>query len=397
MEMVEKYQILEPLSSMVELALLNFEKEDPKIIIKNHGINIDNPSNRYIPQSISRFIGGDSKEDIFILYSMIVNYIDWFIINNYNDKFEIYKNIALYAVSGLRRLQKTYRYGIVVLALQYYIVLIMKAISDIQTKRRKTERRRSRMKEGRGPEDDVEDENDDEEDDMDEEPEKNPPTDNESGFDSVMTGSDDDSSEEESVPVTFGDVGEYPEGMIQEAMPSYYDGYLTTDNNQLLTASSEDLIRNKSSKSIKSSESVKSSKSSKSHKSKKSTKGNKKIKKKLEDVQRSTDNIPNFMGDSMFMNENTIADTDSLGLWTLTMKDTFSIVDTTKIKEIWTSSDVDNMYQMLSDCFEEVNEYHFSPKCDAFVAAKINALMEVLKGKDATFSTIIKNSYGRAM
>jgi len=130
--MNEKYQILEPLSSMVELALINFSKEEPKIIIKNHGINLDTPNDRYIPQSISRFFSGDSKEDIFILNSMIVNYIKWFIIDNHNDKFDIYRDIALCAVSGMRKLQHTYKTGNVVLALQYYIVLIMKSISDIE-------------------------------------------------------------------------------------------------------------------------------------------------------------------------------------------------------------------------------------------------------------------------
>jgi len=308
MDMTRKYQILEPLSSMVELALLNFAGDNPKINIKNHGINIDNPGSGYIPQSVSRFMSGDSKEDIFILNLMVVNYVDWFIINNYNGKFEIYKNIALYAVSGLRKLQHTYKSGIVILALQYYIVLIMKAISDMEVSRNK----------------------------------KNEPSQSTTPVYST-------------VPVnTLNDT------IMVDGDAEFMPQFSASGIYNLPPISAED-YRHYGYEEIRGIE-----------------------------VENSIKN----RDDSPFINKNTITDTESLKLWMLPIEEVKSIVDSNKIKEIWSSSDVDHLYKILSDCFTQDNAYHFSPKFDAFVEAQIQALMLVLKNKDTSFNKIIKNSYG---
>jgi hypothetical protein len=288
---------------MVELALLNFAGDNPKINIKNHGINIDNPGSGYIPQAVSRFISGDSKEDIFILNLMVVNYIDWFIINNYNGKFEIYKNIALYAVSGLRKLQHTYKSGIVILALQYYIVLIMKAISDMEVTRNKKHDKPLNV--------------------------------------SVSVNSLNDT-------IVIDNDAEF---MPQFSASGIY-------NLPPISANDYDHYGYEEIKSI--------------------------------DVEK---NIKN-RDDSPFINKNTITDTESLKLWMLPIEEVKSIVDSNKIKEIWSSDDVDHLYKILSDCFTQDNAYHFSPKFDAFVEAQIQALMLVLKNKDTSFNRIIKNSYG---
>jgi hypothetical protein len=129
-----KTQILEPLSSMIELSLLSFSKKKPKLSIKHHGIVIDNSGEGFIPRNISRFIYGDSKEDLTILHPMIINYINWFIIgniNNNNDIYLMYKNIAICSVNGLKKLQSTYKIGNVVFSLQYYINLILKTLVDV--------------------------------------------------------------------------------------------------------------------------------------------------------------------------------------------------------------------------------------------------------------------------
>lgn len=301
MDMTRKYQILEPLSSMVELALLNFAGDNPKINIKNHGINIDNPGSGYIPQSISRFISGDSKEDIFILNLMVVNYIDWFIINNYNNKFEIYKNIALYAVSGLRKLQHTYKSGIVILALQYYIVLIMKSISDMEVFR----------------------------------------------------------NTNNNVSYSADAVDMLNKTVMLDSSTGFNFGpqYSASGIYNLPPMSSEDFGYDE----IKGIE--------------------------VENDIRNRD-------DSQFMGKNTITDTQSLKLWMLPIEEVKSIVDSNKIKEIWSSEDVDHLYKILSDCFTQDNTYHFCAKSNTFVEAQINALVTVLKHKDNSFNRIIKNSYG---
>ena len=135
---LSKHQILEPLSSMIELSLLSFSKNKPKLSIKHHGIMINNSGEGYIPRNISRFIFGDSKEDLTILHPMILNYLNWFIIDNRcSDIYYIYKNIAVCAVYGLKKLQTTYKIGNVVFALQYYINLIMKTLVDIDINKSK--------------------------------------------------------------------------------------------------------------------------------------------------------------------------------------------------------------------------------------------------------------------
>jgi len=314
MDMTRKYQILEPLSSMVELALLNFAGDNPKINIKNHGINIDNPGSSYLPQSISRFISGDSKEDIFILNLMVVNYVDWFIINNYNDKFEIYKNIALYAVSGLRKLQHTYKSGIVILALQYYIVLIMKAIADMEvfrTTNKDVKNLNSVLKTDK---------------DNNEVYLQNAQLGN-----TVMVDSD--------IGFNFGP--QYSASGIYNLPPMTSEDYGYEEIKGIEVGND---IRNRD--------------------------------------------------DSPFISKNTITDTQSLKLWMLPIEEVKSIVDSNKIKEIWSSTDVDHLYKILSDCFTQDNAYHFSAKSDTFVEAQIQALMVVLKNKDNSFNKIIKNSYG---
>jgi len=129
---------------MIELSLLSFSKNKPKLSIKHHGIMINNSGEGYIPRNVSRFIFGDSKEDLTILHPMILNYLDWFIIDtrsNSCDIYYIYKNIAICAVNGLKKLQGTYKIGNVVFALQYYINLILKTLVDIDEIRDKNSKK----------------------------------------------------------------------------------------------------------------------------------------------------------------------------------------------------------------------------------------------------------------
>jgi len=134
--MTSKQQILEPISSMVKLALLNFSGKNTKLIIRDHGIYIDDPSNSVLcfQQSVVRFAFGDSKEDIYVLNNMIINYLDWYMINGDPDNYKIFRDIALFACNGIKKIQGTYKTGNVVLAIQYYINLIKHVINDIDKK-----------------------------------------------------------------------------------------------------------------------------------------------------------------------------------------------------------------------------------------------------------------------
>lgn len=358
--MTEKYQILEPLSSMVELALLNFSEDKPKITIKNHGINIDVPGNGIIPQCVSRYLGGDSKEDIYILNSMIINYIEWFIINNYNDKFDIYKNIALCAVSGMRKLQQTYKTGIAVLSLQYYIILIMKSISDMEAKRKipkHIKRKKIPTKLNKNTTD------------------TEPHEETNKGRVTFLPKFTDDSSNE---PDNSCDI-------LSPTLHKFTDDISgKTDNN----CSDPSILSNR-----ESIDSEFQDHDDENNETEFKPKSELEVSRILNELGNVADDVGN-RDDSSFLTENKIISESTLELWTIPMKQAQTIVDITKIKEIWSSDDVDDLYKMIEDCFDMTNGHHFAPKSGDFINARINALIEVLKLKDNNFSNIIRCSYG---
>ena len=250
-------QILEPIASMIELGLLNFSGKDAKLLIKNHGIMIDDPSSynyTFVPQSATRMFFGAGKEDIYILNNMILNYIDWYLIGNYNDNFNIYKDIALFAVQGLKKLQSRYDKGIVVLAIQYYIIIIVKSVKDMEKYRK--------------------------------------------------------------------DISE---------------------NNKLEVRSKE----------------------------------------RLESLTSDYDDSIN--------DYDTILSIDDLEKWTPFKEKILTIVNTDKIKEIWSKEDVYQIHKELSDCFDK-----YKPKTGQFVDIKIDGLMKILIKKNKDFNDIVKLSYGES-
>lgn len=339
MNATNKYQILEPLSSMVSLALLNF-RHKPKISIRNFGIDMDVSGDSYIPRKFKRFICRDSKEDIIILNNMILNYIDWFIIDNYNDRFDIYKNIAICAVSGMRKLQNTYKTGNVIMALQYYIILIMKSISDMEEKRssskEKTKTKSTLIKNS-----------------LAQHPPKKP-----DNIDDIVFSLDEDciNDDSQSDDSTCDDSLLGKPKPKPEPIPIPTVAIAIKSHSPVLELDYEE-----------------------NH--------------NLEDYDTVNGDIGN-RDDSSFIRGNSITNRENLELWAVPMKKGQSIVDSEKIKKMWKDTDVDDLYGMLSDCFDTTNENHFKPKFDPFVEAKITALMEVLKHKDSVFNKIIKNSYG---
>jgi hypothetical protein len=131
--MTSKQQILEPITCIAKLSLLTFMGQSIKITISDHGIHYDDPeTTSYIQHVIGRKIRGDGREDIAVLNNAIVNYLDWYIINNPTNSKRKYIKLAIFAINGLRKLQKTYNSNSnnVVLTLQFYINLINTVIAN---------------------------------------------------------------------------------------------------------------------------------------------------------------------------------------------------------------------------------------------------------------------------
>lgn len=324
MAMTDKHQILEPLSSMVELALLNFSGDDIKISVKNHGIYTSVSGDGYLPRSVWRRLEGAGREDIYILHDMIKNYIEWFIIGDYNGNYDIYKNIARYAMEGMRKLQDTYKHGNVVLALQFYIVIITKAINDMDLYRLK-------IKEA-------------------------------TFVDRKDKRSNSLSSKESSVKEEdmHGDITDGESlGDFHNAKDDY-----TTDtlyiNHKIDTHSTDEETKEDTEKVA------------------------------LHVVDGEKSNVEVVPKEVIEHDDRYITSPEILQTWLPVCKEEYiSIVDTNKIKQIWSNDDVIQMYAMLKECFDGI-----VPKSGPFIDVKISGLGTVLFNKDKQFNKIVSNSYG---
>lgn len=93
--------ILEPISCMVKLILLNYKDKGTKISVSNNSINFCEPSQF---QGILRNISGDGREDLHNLYNPILKSIEWY---DPEDN-EIYRFIFEKCKIGLEKLIESY-------------------------------------------------------------------------------------------------------------------------------------------------------------------------------------------------------------------------------------------------------------------------------------------------
>lgn len=129
--MCGKKQLLDPLGTVCKLISLYFYDLNTKISIQNHVLNIQKPNNY---QPIMRILNGDARENISELFIVIIRLIKWYLIppdnNKDNDNCNLINcsediiKITKYLCISLKKLQKTYEYGNVVLAIQFYINII---------------------------------------------------------------------------------------------------------------------------------------------------------------------------------------------------------------------------------------------------------------------------------
>lgn len=139
-----KKQLLDPLGTLCKLAALNFTEIKTKISIHDHIMSLHGP-NKW--QSAVRFYNGDGRENISELFYVIIRVIEWYLsppldypeettcdespgnnwINIHNS--EEVRKIIKFVCSGFRKLEETYEYGNVVLAIQYYINILEDALN----------------------------------------------------------------------------------------------------------------------------------------------------------------------------------------------------------------------------------------------------------------------------
>lgn len=160
--MSAKKQLLDPLGTLCKLIALNFNDINTKISIQNHVLTLQEPTGY---QFLVRMVNGDGRENISELYYAIIRIIKWYLLPQYK-KIESEQNnemlvqlidlpvqildehihgsnaeeiahsdvlikLIRYMCNGFRKLQKTYEYGNVMLALQFYINLLEDGIKGI--------------------------------------------------------------------------------------------------------------------------------------------------------------------------------------------------------------------------------------------------------------------------
>lgn len=187
-----KNQLLDPLSTLCRLVELNFSGKYSKISIQDHILSIDKYD---ILQPLKRSIRGDDKENISILYHVVIRLIKWFLLatdsknNNKTDddsglnmntdifsdskefvdevsqdsadstsikntinnieigKSKEFKKMLIRLCQGLKCLQETYNDGNVIFNIQYYIVMIENALNNDFSEDRLPKHLRDREKE----------------------------------------------------------------------------------------------------------------------------------------------------------------------------------------------------------------------------------------------------------
>lgn len=137
--MSNRKQLLDPIGTLCKLVALTFYDSNTKICIHNHLITLQEPDKL---QWLVRLSNGDGRENISELYYVITKIIYWFLIDDETEinlpnnnasirKSDEIKRMVIYLCDAFVKLQTlTYKYGNVVLALQYYINILTLALNN---------------------------------------------------------------------------------------------------------------------------------------------------------------------------------------------------------------------------------------------------------------------------
>lgn len=111
---IKKDSILEPLTCLVRLSIIDFKPLGTKISLNNNRIKYNDPN---MLQGALRWSNGDNREDLHNLYNPLIKATQW-----YDHEDEQIRNIFKYAVKGLQKLQSSYNKNTVIShSIQLYI------------------------------------------------------------------------------------------------------------------------------------------------------------------------------------------------------------------------------------------------------------------------------------
>lgn len=119
-------QILDPLTTVIKLALLYFYDNGTKLLIHDNSITLQEPD---ILQGAIRFRYGNSSKTLHNLKEPIINCMKWFPYSRY----EYLKNIYAFAIKGLEKLKNNYD-GVICDSIDNYINLIKNNLIQMEDK-----------------------------------------------------------------------------------------------------------------------------------------------------------------------------------------------------------------------------------------------------------------------
>ena len=117
----EKNMLLEPLSCIFRLVLLNYKGEGVKISIVNNSIQYNEPS---YYQGFFRSVNGDTREDLHNLYNPFLKAFEWYSVKE-NEKFKYFYQKCM---EGITKLLKSYDKGSII---HYTLTHYCKMFKDV--------------------------------------------------------------------------------------------------------------------------------------------------------------------------------------------------------------------------------------------------------------------------
>lgn len=115
--------ILDPLTCIIRLGILEFKPIGTKISLNNNKIKYNDPS---VIQGALRWSNGDNREDLHNLFNPLKKAVLWYDVNNSEIK-----NIIDYSIRGLQKLQSSYNKNSVIShSMQYYIDYLKNSINE---------------------------------------------------------------------------------------------------------------------------------------------------------------------------------------------------------------------------------------------------------------------------
>ena len=120
----EKNMLLEPLSCIFRMILLNYKGEGVKISIVNNSIQYNEPS---YYQGLFRSVNGDTREDLHNLYNPFLKAFEWYSVKE-NEKFKYFYQKCR---EGITKLLQSYDKGSIIhYTLNHYCKMFKDVIEE---------------------------------------------------------------------------------------------------------------------------------------------------------------------------------------------------------------------------------------------------------------------------